>query len=64
MKLEEAIQTATTEKGLNGIMALVEFTGVPYARAIKVWRGDKSARICDYITIMGKLGKSIKWENV
>ena len=56
MNIKEAVQKAAIDNGISGILAMVEHSGVPYPRLVRVWKGDNSAKVSDVITILSSLG--------
>ena len=60
-QLSKTVQEATQEKGLKGVMDLTELSPLSYERTRKVWHGVKSAKISDYVDVMGALGYELKF---
>lgn len=58
-ELSKTIQKAAIDKGISGVMELVEITGLSYARTVKAWKGDKSITLTDLAVVCETLDLDI-----
>tara|TARA_R110002096_G_scaffold435936_1_gene664406 strand:- start:714 stop:911 length:198 start_codon:yes stop_codon:yes gene_type:complete len=63
MKIGEAVQKASIDNGIGGVVAMAEHCGLSYERTVRVWKGDHSAKIADVITVLGSVGLRLKIES-
>lgn len=59
-ELSKTIQKAAIDKGLSGVMELVEHCGLTYPKTVRAWKGDKSITLIDLCTICDSLDLDIK----
>ena len=64
MNISQAVKKAANDSDINGILALVEHTGVPYPRLARIWKGDNSAKVADVITVLSSLGLKLTIEKI
>ena len=59
-ELSKTIQKAAVDKGLSGVMELVDHCGLSYPKTVRAWKGDKSISLIDLSTICNSLDLDIK----
>lgn len=60
-QLSDLIRGAAKKQGINGVMAMTSISPVSYEKTRKVWDGVTTAKISDYIAVMGVLGYELKF---
>ena len=60
VNLKDLVQQAAKEKGITGVMLLCQECKMDYRKAIKVWRGDKTAKLSHVEHVFNTLGYQLK----
>ena len=64
MNIAQAVQKASIDNDIKGIMELVEHCGIPYPRVYRVWHGETNAKIADVISVLSSVGLKLKIEKI
>ena len=60
MNIQRTIKLAMIDKDINGVMELVEFTGVSYSLISKLLRGDNTVSLSAAVEVLGLLGYELR----
>ncbi len=60
LNIKELVQNAAKEQGITGIMLLCDHCKMPYRKVIKVWKGDKAAKLSHVEDVLNSLGYKLK----
>ena len=64
MDAGKTIEIAMINENVDGIMKLVDLSGLSYDIVSRAIKGDGSVKIRHFVTIMNKLGYRIKAEKI
>lgn len=59
MNSKQMIEEAAAEKGVKGVMAIVEYTGVSYNVVTRALRDDDSVKLVHLKKILNAFGKKL-----
>jgi len=60
MELSKIVKKAMVDKEINGVMELVELSGVSYSDVTKILKGNGSVRLCKVVELLDYLDLKIK----
>ena len=60
MELSKIVKKAMVDKDINGVMELVELSGVSYSDVTKILKGNGSVRLVKVVELLDYLGLEIK----
>ena len=62
MNTKEIVRTAMAKRDIDGVMKLVEFTGLSYDICSRALRNDNSIKVKHLVSILDCLGYELKAE--
>jgi hypothetical protein len=60
INLKQLVREAAEKNGITGVMKLVEHCKMDYRKVIRVWNGDKNAKLSNVEEVLNSLGYQLK----